>query len=143
MRTAKANQHAAEERSNDARRELDTRRAEKCAIEGVSARLKALIPMLEQAARALDKLRSRLTDVTNVAFDVCVFFGGLVSRTATWDVIVSAPELAAAIVRLQRLLDANTHLTGVFMTSPGVLNEGLKRLADSSNALPGEFLDLM
>ncbi|KAI9434775.1 hypothetical protein H4582DRAFT_743152 [Lactarius indigo] len=113
MRTAQANRGAAEARRNASREELDARHEEQRAIEDVSARLEALGPTLALAERALDEHRARLTDGANAALDVGVFFGGLVARTAAWDVITSAPALAAAVVKLQRLLDANTHLTGI------------------------------
>ncbi|KAN0136154.1 hypothetical protein V8E53_006014, partial [Lactarius tabidus] len=142
MRTAQANRGAAEARVGGSRAELDARHAEQRAIEDVSARLEALGPALSLAERALDEHRARLTDGANAAFDVGVFFGGLVARTAPWDVITSAPALAAAVVKLQRLLDANTRLTGVFITSPTVLNDELLRLADS-NVPPDEFSALM
>lgn len=142
MRTAQANRGAAEGRRDGSRAELDARHAEQRAIEDVSARLDALGPALVLAERALDEHRARLTDGANAAFDVGVFFGGLVARTAAWDVIASAPALAAAVVKLQRLLDANTRLTGVFITSPAVLNDELMRLADS-NVPPDELSALM
>ncbi len=142
MRTAQANQRAAEAQQDGARRELDERYAELRAIEDVSVRLEALGPALVLAERALDEHRAQLTDGLNAAFDVAVFFGGLVASTAPWDVITSAPALAAAVVKLQRLLDANTRLTGVFITSPAVLNDELMRLADS-NVPPDELSALM
>ena len=142
MRVAQANRSAAEVRVGGSRAELDARHAEQRAIEDVSARLEALGPALSLAERALDEHRARLTDGANAALDVGVFFGGLVARTAPWDVITSAPALAAAVVKLQRLLDANTRLTGVFITSPTVLNDELMRLADS-NVPPDEFSALM
>ncbi|KAH9037561.1 hypothetical protein EDB84DRAFT_1437400 [Lactarius hengduanensis] len=142
MRTAQANRGAAEGRRDGSRADLDARHAEQRAIEDVSARLEALGPALALAERALDEHRARLTDGANAALDVGVFFGGLVARTAAWDVIMSAPALAAAVVKLQRLLDANTHLTGVFITSPTVLNDELMRLADS-NVPPDELSALM
>ena len=142
MRTAQANRGVAEERVGGSRAELDARHAKQRAIEDVSARLEALGPGLALAERALDEHRARLTDGANAAFDVGVFFGGLVARTVAWDVITSAPALAAAVVKLQRLLDANTRLTGVFITSPNVLNDELMRLADS-NVPPDELSALM
>ncbi|KAI9442861.1 hypothetical protein BJY52DRAFT_1194651 [Lactarius psammicola] len=61
----------------------------------------ALGPALALAERALDEHRARLTDWANATFDVGVFFGGLVARTAAWDVIMSAPALTAAVVKFQ------------------------------------------
>jgi hypothetical protein len=138
MRTAQASRGEAETRVGGSRAELDARHAEQRAIEDVSARLEALGPALALTERALEEHRARLTDGANAAFDVGVFFGGLVARTVVWDVITSAPALAAAVVKLQRLLDTNTRLTGVFITSPSVLNDELMRLADS-NVPPDEL----
>ncbi|KAI0250849.1 hypothetical protein BJV78DRAFT_1154801 [Lactifluus subvellereus] len=93
------------------------------------------------AQNVLDDYRARLGDGVNTAFDVSVFFGGLVACTAAWDVIASASTLAEAVVKLQRLLDANTHLTGVFITSPSVLNNPLSQLADSN--IPADELSAL
>ncbi|KAF8267013.1 hypothetical protein EI94DRAFT_1802252 [Lactarius quietus] len=131
MHTAQANQRAAEAQRDSASAELNARRAEQGALKNVSTQLQALGSALALAASALDEHRSRLTDGTNAAFAVSVFFGGLVARTAAWDAIASTPALAGAVKNLQKFLDANTGLTGVFVTSPALLNDGLKRLADS------------
>ncbi|KAF8266760.1 hypothetical protein EI94DRAFT_1786775 [Lactarius quietus] len=132
MHTAQANQRAAEGQRDSASAELNARRAEQGALKNVSTQLQALGSALALAASALDEHRARLTDGTNAAFAVSVFFGGLVARTAAWDVIASAPALAGAVKNLQKFLDANTGLTGAFVTSPALLNDELKRLADSN-----------
>ena len=50
-------------------------------------------------------------------------------------VITSAPTLAEAVAKLQQLLETNMRLTGVFITSPALLNDELKLLGDA-NVLP-------
>jgi hypothetical protein len=142
MNTAQANQRAAEAQRDNASAELNARRVEQSALKNVSTQLQVLGSALALAASVLDEHRARLTDGANAAFDVGVFFGGLVARTAAWSVITSALALAGAVKNLQNFLDANTSLTGVFVTSPVLLNDELKRLADS-NIPPDELSALM
>ena len=129
MYTAQTNRSAAVEQQDSARVELEAWRAEQRTIEDVSTQLEALGSTLALTASALDEHRTRLADVVNTAFDVSVFFGGLVARTAPWDVITSAPALVAAVMKLQQELNTNARLTGVFITSPTMLNDELKCLA--------------
>ena len=139
MYTAQTNRSAAVEQQDSARVELEAWRAEQRTIEDVSTQLEALGSTLALTASALDEHRTRLADVVSTAFDVSVLFGGLVARTAPWDVITSAPALVAAVMKLQQELNTNARLTGVFITSPTMLNDELKRLADS-NVPPDELL---
>ena len=133
MHTAQQNLAATQAQLDIAHAELDAWHAEQRAIEDVSTRLHALGPALAQAESVLDKHRARLADGANAALDVGMFFGGLVVRSAEWGrVITSAPALADVVVKLQQLLETNTQLTGVFMTSPALLDDELKRLADSN-----------
>ena len=138
MRTAQANLAAVEAQRDAARAELDAWQAEQRAIEDISTRLRASGPALALAERTLDDHCVRFADGAHTALDVGVFFGGLVARTAERGVITSAPALAEAVVKLQQLLDTNMRLTGVFITSPSVLNDELKRLADSN--VPPDWL---
>ena len=132
MHTAQQNLAASQAQQDVARAELDAWHAEQRAIEDISTRLHALGPALALAECALDEYRARLTDGANAALDVGMFFGGLVVRTSELGVITSAPALADAVVKLQRLLETNMQLTGVFITSPALLNDELKRLAGSN-----------
>jgi len=73
-----------------------------------------------------------MTEITNTAFDISIFFGGLMSKTVTWEAIHTASGLASAIARLQILLDANTRLTGVLVdTAPKVMDNTLRMIANS------------
>ncbi|KAF8267011.1 hypothetical protein EI94DRAFT_1802250 [Lactarius quietus] len=135
MRTAQENLVGVNAQRDAARAELDAWNSAQRSIEDVSTRLRALDPALSLAERTLDEHRARLTDGTNAALEVEKFFGGLDSRTAEWDTITSASMLAEAVVELQQLLETNTRLTGVFITSPTVLDDELKRMAHS-NVLP-------
>jgi len=144
LRTAQASLAAAEAQRNAARAELDAWREEQRAIEDLSTRLQALGPALALAERTMDEHRARLTNGANAALDVGVFFGGLVARTAEWGAITTAPALAEAVVKLQRELETSTRLTGVFSSSiesPDVLNDELKRLANSN--VPPDGLSLL
>jgi multidrug resistance efflux pump len=145
MRTAQASLAAVEAQRNAARAELDAWRAEQRAIEDLSTRLQALGPAFTLAERTMDEYRARLTNGANAALDIGVFFGGLVTRTAEWGAITSATALAEAVVKLQRELETDTRLiTGVFVDSdesPDVLNDELKRLADSN--VPPDGLSLL
>jgi chromosome segregation ATPase len=141
-RIAQENLAAVEAQRDAARAQLDAWHAEQRAIEDLSTRLQALGPPLSLAERTLGEHRTKFTDGANSVLDVGVFFGGLVARTAEWGVITSAPVLAETVVELQQLLETNTRLTGVFITSPTLLNDELKLLADS-NVQPDSLSALM
>ena len=144
MRTAQASLAAVEAQRNAARAELDAWRAEQRAIDDLSTRLQALGPAFTLAERTMDEYRARLTNGANAALDVGVFFGGLVARTVEWGAITSATALAEAVIKLQRELETDTRLTGVFIDSDessDVLNDELKRLADSN--VPPDGLSLL
>ncbi|KAN0136156.1 hypothetical protein V8E53_006016 [Lactarius tabidus] len=141
MRTAQENLATVQAQQDVARAELDAWRAEQPALEDVSARLQELGPALSLAGRTLDEHHARLTDGAKTAHDVGVFFGGLVARTAEWGIITSAPALAEAVVKLQQLLETNTRLTGVFITSPALLNDALRHVADSN--VPPDWLSAL
>ncbi|KAF8267009.1 hypothetical protein EI94DRAFT_1802248 [Lactarius quietus] len=141
MHAAQENLTALEAQRDAARAELDAWNAEQRKIEDVFTQLRALNPALSLAERTVDEHRTRLTDGANGALDVEKFFGGLVARTAEWSTITSASALAEAVVKLQQLLETNTRLTGVFLMSPAVLDDELKRLSDSN--VPPDLLSTL
>ncbi|KAF8266757.1 hypothetical protein EI94DRAFT_1732336, partial [Lactarius quietus] len=141
LRVAQESVTAKEALRDAARAELDAWNAEQRSIENVSTRLRASSPAISLAKRTVEEYRARLTDGANAALDVGKFFGGLVSRTAEWDTITSASALAEAVIKIQQLLETNTRLTGVFVTSPAALDDELKRVADSD--VPPDLLSAL
>ena len=132
IETSTADRDRAHRDLSDAQASVSRCHEDKARLGHLESQMRHLVPSLEESQRSSEGHRVHLVEVVSVAFEITVFLGRLVSRTASLETNPTAPRLASAIMRLQGLVDSHTTMTGTFISDPNMLNESLRLIAEAS-----------
>ncbi|KAK7054740.1 hypothetical protein VNI00_003203 [Paramarasmius palmivorus] len=86
---------------------------------------------LESVRTSAIQLEQKNLDLTNNAFDITIYLGGLVARTETVQTKLTASGFAQAILAIEQLLKTPTQVTGLIKDSPGQLENTMEMIAQS------------
>ncbi|KAK7054712.1 hypothetical protein VNI00_003175 [Paramarasmius palmivorus] len=122
---------AANEDIQQAAANLSQVEAEITAFSNLNSTFSPLRGELESIRVLAIALKDKNQELTNKAFDISIFLGGLVARTETMPTKLTAAQFAKAILAVEQLLVTPTQVKGLIWDHPEQLESTMEMIADS------------